>query len=458
MKRLSLSLLLAASVLTGLYAGGGGQQGGGSAAPVATGVIGGNLKYDLAAPVNNGRNITIEFWNQNGLPVYEKLAREYMRIHPNVKINITTSAWADYWQKLPLALQTGTGPDIFHMHNANDGLIGSYLAPYPEDVLPLAALKADFTQVDPHVQNGKVTYIDFGVMTSGIFYNKKMWREAGLTEADIPKTWDQFIQAAKKLTKYDANGNITREGFSINDNTQHILTSQVLQNGYFLFNANGKPVVNSDPWKAGLKFAQDFYNVHKVSSIQFPGGSDAFLNEQGAMAYVWGWFGAQLANYPDLEWGFFNLPTRDGKNPPAYDRNNGESTFAVNKAAKKEAQAVGFDILKFFLCSDELLVEMANSLNVVPSKTSLRTHPAIQANVVLKTQADIVDRTIWPGPVPGAWETAITTYAIQGVLLNGKSIDAALTETQAMEERDFVKAFPDFKPVERQYAHAGELR
>ena len=41
------------------------------------------------------------------------------------------------------------------------------------------------------------------------------------------------------------------------------------------------------------------------------------------MAYIWGWAGSWLINYPNLEWGFFNLPSLDGKPAPAYDRNNG---------------------------------------------------------------------------------------------------------------------------------------
>jgi multiple sugar transport system substrate-binding protein len=297
-----------------------------------------------------------------------------------------------------------------------------------------------------------------GIMTSGIFYNKKIWRDAGLTEADIPITWDQLIQTAKKLTVYDRNGNITREGFSLNDNEQFVFEALALQNGRYFLDANSRPIVNDDLWKQNLKFVQDFYTVHKTSSIQFPAGLEALVNGQGAMTYSWGWAGSFLVNYPDLEWGFFNIPTKDGKPAPAYDRNNGDSTFAINKAASKEAQAVGFDILKYFLCNDDLLLDMDMLENMVPSKVSLKNHPVILSNVVLGAQSKIIDRTIWPGPLPDPYFQTINTYAIQAVLLNGVSIDTALAETQAMLERDLVRAFPNFKSVERQYAHADEMR
>jgi len=443
-----------------VFAGGGRQgSGSGTAAPTMTGTIGNTLKYDLAAPINNGQNITIEFWTQNELQsTHQKLADEYTKVHPNVRINLTTSAYEDLWPKLAIALQTGTGPDVFHFANAQYGLLGPYMAAYPEDVFPMAALKADFDRVDNYIDNGKLYYLDMGVMTSGIFYNKKMWREAGLTDADIPTTWDQLITVAKKLTKYDAAGNITREGFSINSNDQFVLQALVLQSGSFLFDSSGKPVVNNDVWRQSLKFLQDFYTVHKVSSTQFPDGHEAFVNEQGAMAYIWGWAGTWLVNYPDIEWGFFNLPSKDGRPAPAYDRNDGEATFSVSNTARREAQAVGLDLLKYFYCNDEILIDVAMALNIVPSKKSLLNNPTIRSNVVLNTQTKIIDRTIWPGAVPDPYFDTINTYAVEAVLLNNANIDAALTETQNMMERDFVRAFPNFKPVERQYAHAGEMR
>ncbi|MDR1902096.1 MAG: extracellular solute-binding protein [Treponema sp.] len=439
---------------------GGGQQGGGgsSAAPAATGVVGNTLKYDLSAPVNGGKNITLEFWSESRFErVYTELAAGYMRVHPNVKINLTYFG-DEMLDKLAPALQTRTGPDVTYYHNEWDGVILPFVHPYPEDVLPLSALRADFNLIDSHIQNdGKLYYFDMGIMTSGIFYNKKMWREAGLTDADIPASWDQLVTVAKKLTQYDNAGNITREGLSINEMQEFILQALSYQDGYFLFTGDNKPVINSPAWKVNLQFIQDLYTVHKVSSTRFPEGNEAFVNEQGAMSYIWGWAGAWLANYPDLEWGFFNLPTKGGKIPPAIDRNNGESTPVVT-ATRPEARAVGFDFLKFFLANDSYLVAMANLDGIVPVKKNLLDHPNIKNDVVLSTQTKIADRTIWPGPVPAEYHTNIKTFAIQEVLFNGASIDAALSNTQSVMDRDFGQAFRNLSFRERLYAHANELK
>ena len=40
-----------------------------------------------------------------------------------------------------------------------------------------------------------------GYAPTAVWYNTDMWKAAGLTEADYPKTWDQLLEVAKKLTK-----------------------------------------------------------------------------------------------------------------------------------------------------------------------------------------------------------------------------------------------------------------
>ena len=66
-------------------------------------------------------------------------------------------------------------------------------------------LDADFNGVSAHVIDGKVYYIDYGIMTGSVYYNKDMWEAAGLTDADYPKTWDEMREVAKKLTIKEGN-------------------------------------------------------------------------------------------------------------------------------------------------------------------------------------------------------------------------------------------------------------
>lgn len=162
---------------------------------------------------------------------------EYTAIHPNVKITLVENPYEDYWTKLPLALQGTDGPAIFNVHNSyHENLIG-YLAPYD---IPLEDLETDFVGVSAHEIDGKVYYTDYGMMTATMYYNKDMWAAAGLTEADIPKTWDQFREVAKKLTVRDENGELVQAGFSFNGGAQGDVLGMQYQYGQNLFTEDNK--------------------------------------------------------------------------------------------------------------------------------------------------------------------------------------------------------------------------
>ena len=148
--------------------------------------------------VNNGEPITLEWWLWDGEEQFTAFADAYRKIHPNVEIKVVNQPWDDYWTKLPLALQGDKGPAIFNIHNSHHENILPYCAAYDID---LDAARTDFVGVSGHVIDGRVYYLDYGLMTGLIYYNKAMWSAAGLTEADIPKTWEEFRAVAKKLTK-----------------------------------------------------------------------------------------------------------------------------------------------------------------------------------------------------------------------------------------------------------------
>ena len=77
-------------------------------------------------------------------------------------------------------------------------------------------------------------------MTGSVYYNKEMWKEAGLTDDDIPKTWDEMIGVAKKLTIKDGD-KIVQAGLNFNnDFHQNYLLGLNYQLGENLFQEDGK--------------------------------------------------------------------------------------------------------------------------------------------------------------------------------------------------------------------------
>ncbi len=461
-KRLTAAVMaaaVAATALTGCGGGGsasdGGASGGngGAAAPAAeapTEPFGDTVKYDPSAAINDGKDITVELWEWGSDELFQQVIDGYQAIHPNVTIKLVNNPWEDYWTKLPLALDGANGPAIFNVHNSYHENLINYMAPLE---IPLEDLEADFTGVEAHVIDGKVYYIDYGMMTGAVYYNKDMWEAAGLTDADIPKTWDEMREVAKKLTIKDGD-RLIQAGLNFNDDFhQNYLLGLNYQLGENLFEEDGKtPKVTSDAMKQVMQMLVDMYEVDGVGSKDFGEKcADSFGQGQSAMVMQWGhYYNTLNTTWTDINFGVFEIPTFDG-NPYAYNRYNGESTFGINKNAPAEQQAVAQDFVKYFLANDDAQIAFNLAMSTFPAKKSLADSEAIMANPSLNILSEHIDRYIWPGPMPSTVETSLKT-AGQNIFFNGMDIDTALEEAQQSIIRDMSSS--SFTSVEHLYKYA----
>ena len=418
-------------------------------------VLGGAVQYDPSQPVNGGNPITVEFWYWTGAAnLFKAVADQYTAIHPNVTINLVENPWDDYWTKLPLTLQGADGPAIFNVHNSkHDNLIG-YMAPYDVDA---KQLEQDFVGVSAHEIDGKVYYTDYGLMTASMYYNKAMWKAAGLTDADIPVTWDQFREVAKKLTIRDASGNLVQAGFSFNGGAQGDVLGEQYQYGQNLFTADNKITFDNDAVKAVVQRMKDIYEVDGSGDYNFGNNSgDNFGQGMVAMYLGWGFMNNVLkSNFPDTEFGCFEIPTVSDKVPYAYHRYNGESTFGLNKNAPADQQAVAQDIVRFFLANDGLIKQFCLANSVFPAKKSLASDADILGVESIAVLARHIDRYIWPGAMPSAVENNMK-IALEDIFYNGADIDFALKSAEDTCNQEL--AGGDFVSVEPQYQYAAEAK
>lgn len=452
-KRVIVAALAAMMTVTGLAGCGGSGTGKKEAKKnieVPTEPFGDTIKYDPSVEINGGKDITVELWEWGSDELFQEIIDGYTAIHPNVTINLVNNPWEDYWTKLPLALDGENGPAIFNIHNSYHENLINYMAPLE---IPLEDLQADFTGVDAHVIDGEVYYIDYGMMTGSVYYNKDMWEAAGLTEADIPKTWDEMREVAKKLTIKEGD-TIIQAGLNFNDDFhQNYLLGLNYQLGENLFEEDGvTPKVNSDAMKQVMQMLVDMYEVDGIGSKDFgEKGADSFGQGQSAMVIQWGhYYNTLQTTWSDINFGVFEIPTFDG-NPYAYNRYNGESTFGVNKNAPEDQQAVAQDFIKYFLANDDAQVAFNLAMSIFPAKKSLADNEKILENPSLKVLAEHIDHYIWPGPMPATMETSLKK-AGQDIFFNGVDIDTALNEAQQNIIKDMKNS--DFKSVENLYEYA----
>jgi multiple sugar transport system substrate-binding protein len=125
-----------------------------------------------------------------------------------------------------------------------------------------------------------------------LYYNTKMFKEAGLDPNKPPATFDELLAYAQKLTKRDAAGNPTRAGITLRLVGQGSGVAEKFW--YVLYAMGGDPLIqtksgkwhnnyDNDAGRAAMKFYIDAVHKYKVDDQKLPRDTNAFVSEQAAM-------------------------------------------------------------------------------------------------------------------------------------------------------------------------------
>ncbi|WP_289285394.1 extracellular solute-binding protein, partial [Parablautia intestinalis] len=136
-----------------------------------------------------------------------------------ITVNYAINDWSSANQKLTLACTGGEAPDVgdvfftksFALMSSEDAglmVINDVIEDMGGESTWLAAGK------DEACVDGDWYGVPWRFDTRVLLYNTEDFEKAGITEA--PKTWDELIEVAQKLTETDANGKITHAGLAWN--------------------------------------------------------------------------------------------------------------------------------------------------------------------------------------------------------------------------------------------------
>jgi multiple sugar transport system substrate-binding protein len=155
----------------------------------------------MSSMANEQEKVIIE----NAIARFEKSNPEY-----TVDVNFTSgSTWGEYCDKLLIQMSSRSAPDIIEV-----AVEGTQMMVKNNVLIPLDDLIAknnDEAMIDDFVPatlktftiNDKLYELPNGCNDVVIHYNTKMFEEAGISVPDKSWTWEEFEDAAKKLTKGD---------------------------------------------------------------------------------------------------------------------------------------------------------------------------------------------------------------------------------------------------------------
>lgn len=313
-----------------------------------------------SAPAAGDGPVTLTFWTHTHPPMVDlnkKIIAEYQNQHPNVKIEYQTVPNTEFATKMLTALSTGAGPDIINM---DDGALrGEYI---PKKLLvpvdPAALGKGSAADVEAGFvpgtldgakgADGKLYGIPSEFNGTAFAINKKHFADAGLDPANPPTTWQQVIDAGKKL---NAAGHKQAFNFLYLHSGWYTQWFQTLANetGGTMVSPDGKTAQLDSP--NNVKALQTWVDLARTSGIADPKTSsrDATSPYQDltsgvqSMAIVYPWAMEQIEQdnpevYAQLQ--LVPLPAVDAGTPPV-NRIYGYF-WAVNAASKKQAEAWKF--------------------------------------------------------------------------------------------------------------------
>lgn len=124
--------------------------------------------------------------------VYKGYAEEFMKKYPN--ITVTYEAVTDYEEALTLRLTNGDWGDICFIPSTVDK---SELSEYFTPMGDFETLNGIYNFVTEKTYENTVYGIPNGGTAGGVAYNKRIWKEAGITE--LPTTPDEFLKDLQQI-------------------------------------------------------------------------------------------------------------------------------------------------------------------------------------------------------------------------------------------------------------------
>lgn len=324
-------LLSMALILSGC---GAGSNNGGSASP---GTDQGGDQNKKAEQVT----ITLNGWgNATETALLKEVLADFEAKYPNIKVNYE-AIQDQYMDVLKTRLIGGEAGDVFYLDSSEAaGMIQQgVLEPlnsYITNDYDLADIEEPL--LNAYKEGDQIYGIPKDYSTLGLYYNKKMFADAGIKEP--PKTWDELRTVSKQLTKdLNGDGKIDQYGLGV---------APELARQYFMILAYGGTVVNDQSQAAfatpdGLKGLQLVIDQHlkdkssvQPSDVGVTWGGEMFGQKKVAMVLEGPWAIPFLKDTAkDLDYGIAELPTVNGKNlTMAYT-----VSYSMNAASKHKKEA-----------------------------------------------------------------------------------------------------------------------
>ncbi|AWW36768.1 MULTISPECIES: ABC transporter substrate-binding protein [Streptomyces] len=420
----TLSLALTASAC-----GGGSASGGGSNDSPKT------LTYWAS---NQGASVEVD--KKVLQPELDKFEKE-----TGIKVELEVVPWSDLLNRILTATTSGQGPDVLNIGNTWSASLQATgaLLPWDEKNLGKIGGKDRFVESalgSTGVQGQDPAAVPLYSMAYALYYNKKMFADAGITEP--PATWDELVETGRKIAK-DGKWGLGAEGSNLSNNIHQVFVLGKQHDADF-FTADGKPDFTSDGAVAAVKQYVDMMAKDKIIA---PGNAEYAQNQslsdfaKGKTAMVlWQTASATFASMgmKEDDWGVAPAPVQSGA--PGTGASTNSMVAGINMAVFKNSDNIdgATEFVKFMTGDAEQKI-LNKAYGSIPPVKAAQSDPAFNsaATAVLRDTLAASATALPQVPDESQFETAVGTAvkelfadAAAGRPVTTESVKAKLEKAQ----------------------------
>ena len=198
--------------------------------------------------------VAINFWHamsgHNG-EVIEELVKRFNESQSEVVVTSTfQGSYDDEINKLKAGLQSKDVPAVVQVYDLGTRLLIDLKVITPmQDFIDREGF--EISDIEPNVANyysvdGRLQSMPFNTSNPVLYYNKNLFKEAGLDPEKAPRTWDEVAEYSRALTKKDASGNVTQWGCTFAMYGWFVEQFIAVQGGYYVNNENGRTALATE--------------------------------------------------------------------------------------------------------------------------------------------------------------------------------------------------------------------
>ncbi len=379
--------------------------------------------------------------------IIDGLAADFEKQNPGIKVKpIYAGSYQDTITKALTAAKGGDAPTMAVILSTDmytlidEGVVVPF-----DDLAKTAQDKAWMNSFYPGFMKnsqtgGKTWGIPFQRSTVVMYWNKDLFKEAGLDPNKPPQNWDELVEMGRKLTKKDAAGNVSTWGIQVPSSgfPYWLFQGFTTQNGGLLMNEAGTQTYYDKPEIVqALQFWVDLsrkHGIHPPGVVEWGTTPKDFFERKAAM--IWTTTGnlTNIRRNAKFDFGVAMLPAGKQRGTPT-----GGGNFYVFKKATDAERAAALKFIQW-VTSPERAAEWAIATGYVAVSPAAWDTPAMK-KYLAEFPAPTVARDQLQHAVAelSTHENQRVTKALndglQAALTGAKTPEAAMKDAQREAER-----------------------